>query len=81
VACTIELVHRARMRDTIEAALQQEYRFTFRAMEKSDFLEGVRAAIIDKDRSPRWRHAGLDAVAAVEVSGMLMPLGADELKL
>jgi enoyl-CoA hydratase len=81
VACTIELVHRARMRDTIEHALQQEYRFTYRAMEKGDFLEGIRAAIIDKDKSPRWRHASLDAVAATEVSGMLLPLGVDELKL
>jgi enoyl-CoA hydratase len=81
VACTIELVHRARLRGTIEHALEQEYRFTFRAMEKGDFLEGIRAAIIDKDKSPRWRHSGLDAVAATEMSGMLMPLGADELKL
>ena len=81
VACTIDLVHRARLRDTIEHALTQEYRFTWRAMESGDFLEGIRAAIIDKDKSPRWKHAALDAVAAVEVSGMLMPLGADELKL
>ncbi|MBF9060699.1 enoyl-CoA hydratase/isomerase family protein [Rhodobacterales bacterium HKCCSP123] len=81
VACTIELVHRARLRDTIEHALEQEYRFTFRAMEKGDFLEGIRAAIIDKDKSPRWRHPDLDAVPAAEVSGMLLPLGADELKL
>jgi enoyl-CoA hydratase len=81
VACTIELVHRARMRDTIEAALAQEYRFTYRSMEQADFLEGIRAAIIDKDKTPKWRHASLDAVAAVEVSGMLLPLGADELKL
>jgi enoyl-CoA hydratase len=81
VACTIELVHRARMRDTIEDALRQEYRFTYRAMEKGDFLEGIRAAIIDKDKTPRWRHSGLDAVAAIEMSGMLLPLGADELKL
>lgn len=81
VACTIELVHRARLRDTIEHALEQEYRFTFRAMEKGDFLEGIRAAIIDKDRTPRWRHASLDAVSATEMSAMLLPLGADGLTL
>lgn len=81
VACTVELVHRARLRDRIEHALEQEYRFTYRAMERGDFLEGVRAAIIDKDRTPRWKHASLDAVAATEVAAMLMPLGADELKL
>jgi enoyl-CoA hydratase len=81
VACTIELVHRARMRDTIENALEQEYRFTSRAMERGDFLEGIRAAIIDKDKSPKWRHSALDAVPQTDVSGMLMPLGAQGLKL
>ena len=77
VACTVELIHRARLRDTIEAALEQEYRFTHRAMEKGDFLEGIRAAIIDKDRRPRWTHASLEAVTAPEVAGMLLPLGAE----
>ncbi|MDG3040016.1 enoyl-CoA hydratase/isomerase family protein [Roseicyclus marinus] len=81
VACTIELVHRARLRDTIENALEQEYRFTARAMEKGDFLEGIRAAIIDKDKSPKWRHEALDAVPPADVAGMLMPLGAQGLKL
>ena len=81
VACTVELVHRARLRDTIENALEQEYRFTHRAMERGDFLEGIRAAIIDKDKSPRWRHTGLDAVPQSDVAGMLLPLGAQGLKL
>lgn len=81
VACTIELVHRARLRDTIDHALEQEYRFSYRAMEHGDFLEGIRAAIIDKDKSPKWRHAGIDAVAPTQVSGMLMPLGADEWRI
>lgn len=81
VACTLELVHRARLRDTIEHALEQEYRFSHRAMEQGDFLEGIRAAIIDKDKTPKWRHAGLEAVTAVEVASLLMPLGAQSLKL
>ncbi|MFW5655269.1 MAG: enoyl-CoA hydratase/isomerase family protein [Roseicyclus sp.] len=81
MACTVDLVRRVRGRDTIDAALEMEYRFTARAMEKGDFLEGVRAAIIDKDRRPRWRHEGLAGAPAVEVSAMLMPLGAEGLKL
>ena len=56
-----------------------EYRFTFRAMEHGDFLEGIRAAIIDKDRRPNWRHAGPEDVTPLEVARMLMPLGADRL--
>ncbi len=81
MACTVELVHRSRGRDTIEGALELEYRFTSRAMEKGDFLEGIRAAIIDKDRSPRWRHDRMDGATAPEVTGMLLPLGAEGLRL
>jgi len=76
VACTLELIHRARLRDTIEHALEQEYRFSHRAMEHGDFLEGIRAALIDRDRTPKWRHASLDHVAPVDIARMLMPLGA-----
>ncbi len=79
MACTVELLHRLGDAPGIRAALGMEYRFTFRAMAQADFLEGIRAAIIDKDRNPKWRHAAPDAVPAVEVSAMLMPLGADAL--
>lgn len=73
-ACTVELVHRVRTRERIEHALAQEYRFTARSMEKGDFLEGIRAAVIDRDASPDWRHDSLDAPSAAEVSAMLLPL-------
>ena len=79
MACAVEIVHRVRARDTIEDALRLEHRFTYRSMEHADFLEGIRAAIIDKDRSPRWRHDGPASVAPVEVSQMLAPLGPAEL--
>ncbi|MGX9354213.1 enoyl-CoA hydratase/isomerase family protein [Roseobacteraceae bacterium S113] len=79
VACAVEMVHRLRTSTaTIRSALELEYRFTHRAMEKGDFLEGIRAAIIDKDRAPAWQHA-LDAVPPLAVTQMLMPLGAKSL--
>ncbi|SHG38470.1 enoyl-CoA hydratase/isomerase family protein [Cognatishimia maritima] len=74
MACTVELLHRNRAYDTLRPALQQEYRYTYRALEHSDFLEGIRAAIIDKDRSPRWRHQPED-LPPLAVTQMLMPLG------
>jgi enoyl-CoA hydratase len=81
MACAVDLIRRVRGRDTIEGALELEYRFTARAMEHGDFLEGIRAAIIDKDRTPRWRHDSMEAPSNREVSAMLLPLGADSLKL
>jgi len=81
MACAVDLIRRVRGRDTIEAALELEYRFTSRSMEKGDFLEGIRAAIIDKDRQPRWQHETMEGPSNREVSAMLLPLGGDGLKL
>jgi len=81
MACAIEALHRLRGPSlTLEKALDLEYRFTARAMEHGDFLEGIRAAIIDKDRSPQWQYAD-GVVPATAVSRMLMPLGEMALKL
>ena len=81
MACTIEALHRLRGPHlTLEKALDLEYRFTARAMEHGDFLEGIRAAIIDKDRAPKWQYSD-GAVPATAVSKMLMPLGKMALKL
>ena len=73
-ACALQLVRRARAFDGIEPALEQEFRFTARSTEHGDFLEGIRAAIVDRDRRPRWRHPGPEAVTTMEVSRMLRPL-------
>ena len=79
MACTVEMVHRLRSSNSIRPALEMEYRFTSRSMEHADFLEGIRAAIIDKDRAPKWKH-DLGDPLSLEVTKMLMPLpkGADQ---
>ena len=81
MAVAIETVHRLKgMSASIEKALDLEYRFTFRAMEHGDFLEGIRAQIIDKDRNPRWQYAG-ETVPVAAIAKMLRPLGGHALKL
>ncbi|WP_170769637.1 enoyl-CoA hydratase/isomerase family protein [Ruegeria lacuscaerulensis] len=79
MACCIEMLHRLRGPNlTIRKALEHEYRFTYRASAHGDFLEGIRAQIIDKDRTPRWKHQDR-TVPIVEVSRMLQPLGSNSL--
>ena len=71
----VEILHRLGNNPTLRQALELEFRFVWRAQDQGDFLEGIRAAVIDKDRKPRWRHAGPEAVPLIDVSRMLMPLG------
>ena len=78
MACALELLRRVRKNPKIRTALTEEYRFTYRATEFGDFLEGIRAAIIDKDRNPKWRH-GPTSVTETQVSHMMAPLGRDDM--
>ncbi|QHQ34524.1 enoyl-CoA hydratase/isomerase family protein [Algicella marina] len=81
VACTLELVRRVRAFDHIRPALEMEYRFTYRSAEEGDFVEGIRAMIIDKDRQPKWKHESVEAVPQMDMVRMLIPLGDDTLDL
>lgn len=74
MCATVDVIRRVRGPDNIRRALEQEYRYTYRAAEKGEFIEGIRAAIIDKDRQPKWRHASIANVPAMDVANMLMPL-------
>lgn len=81
VACGLAAIEAARGPGGIAAALATEFRYTYRCMEHGDFLEGIRAAIVDKDRSPRWRYPTLADVSETDVAAMLAPLGDAELNL
>lgn len=80
VACAMEMIRAARGM-TLEEALAQEYRFTARCMERGEFLEGIRAAVIDKDRKPDWAKPRFSDVTPADVAAMLAPLGAEELRI
>ena len=79
MAATLQMLEALRAPGTgIREALAQEYRFTARAMEHGDFLEGIRAQIIDRDRNPQWNH-DVTNVPESAVQSMLAPLSGGEL--
>ena len=45
-----------------DEVMRMEYRIVRRVMEGHDFYEGVRAAILDKDKNPKWSPARLEDV-------------------
>lgn len=74
MAATLHLLQALGPEAGIREALRLEYRFTYRAMEQGELLEGIRAAIIDKDRAPRWKPVR----SPQEVRAFLQPLAATE---
>jgi enoyl-CoA hydratase len=55
-----------------------EYRIGARVVQKHDFIEGVRAVIVDKDNAPRWDPPTLEAVADASLDAIFAPLPADQ---
>jgi enoyl-CoA hydratase len=78
ITVTMAELRRGRTLD-LSACLAMEYRMVHRFLEASDFAEGVRAQIIDKDKAPRWRHARIEAVPAGEIEACFAPLPEGEL--
>jgi enoyl-CoA hydratase len=81
VKVTLRALRSAADLPTLRAALDQEYRLSLRFHGSHDFLEGVRAQVIDKDRNPQWVPSSLDEVAEETVAAYFAGLGADELGL
>ena len=63
VAYTIMMLNMEKVQNNISDALDAEYSFTARSQEFGDFQEGIRAAVIDKDRNPIWKHKSLAEVS------------------
>jgi enoyl-CoA hydratase len=62
-------------------AMRLEYRLVHRFMQAHDFMEGVRALIVDKDNRPRWQPARLEEVSADTIERYFAPLPQGELML
>jgi hypothetical protein len=47
-----------------------EFGMARQCFEQGDFIEGVRALVIDKDNAPRWRPARIEDVSAAHVQAI-----------
>ena len=58
--------------------MRMEFRIGARVVQKPDFLEGVRAVIVDKDNAPRWSPPTLAGVSTAMLDGIFAPLAPNE---
>jgi enoyl-CoA hydratase len=63
----------------LDAALQLEYRVAAHCFKGQDFYEGVRAALIERDRNPKWSPASIDALKPQDSEPYFESLGDAEL--
>uniref|UniRef100_G3SMQ5 3-hydroxyisobutyryl-CoA hydrolase n=1 Tax=Loxodonta africana TaxID=9785 RepID=G3SMQ5_LOXAF len=64
---------------TLQEVLTMEYRLSQACMGGHDFHEGVRAVLIDKDQSPKWKPADLKEVTDEDVNNYFKSLGSNDL--
>jgi len=76
---SLRLLHEGHMMATFEDEMRQEYAIGSRVVQRHDFLEGVRAVIVDKDNAPRWDPATPEDVTDHVIDQIFAPLSpADE---
>lgn len=64
----VALAHLRKARgESFDQVIERDYRLALRFLKGRDFYEGIRAAVIDKDRNPRWNPDSLDKVSQEDV--------------
>jgi enoyl-CoA hydratase len=59
---------------TFEDEMRQEYAVASKVVQRHDFIEGVRALIVDKDNAPQWNPATVEAVSDHVIDQIFSPL-------
>lgn len=73
---TLECLKRAKS-SSLDEVLKTDFRVACRCCDpakKSDFYEGVRAVLVDKDRNPSWNPASLQEVSDEDIQRYFDPL-------
>lgn len=58
----------------LQECFKMEYRLAWRSTEGHDFIEGVRALLVDKDQNPKWNPSTLEGVSQKMVDDFFAPL-------
>lgn len=66
---------------SFEERMKQEFRLSQRLVMESDFSEGIRAVLVDKDRLLRWQPANVEDINNQAIDQIFAPLGERELVL
>ena len=79
-ACKVALRQLAESKtlDDFADNMAMEYRIASRVLTRSDFAEGVRAVIVDKDHAPKWNPATPEGVSDEQLDAIFAPLPANE---
>jgi len=75
----LKLLRLARQSSSLEECLVREYRAALEVFRSDDFREGVRAAVIEKDRNPKWSPPRIEDVTPDMIAPYFANIGADEL--
>ncbi|WP_010216385.1 enoyl-CoA hydratase/isomerase family protein [Sphingomonas sp. PAMC 26621] len=75
---SLRLLHEGKRMATFEDEMRQEYAIGSRVVQRHDFLEGVRAVIVDKDNAPRWDPATPEGVTDHVIDQIFAPLSDGE---
>ena len=75
MAVTLEMLRRGREL-TLEQCFALELHLDRQWFDRGDLMEGVRALIIDKDKTPHWNPPGLDALDPAHVASFFTDFNA-----
>jgi enoyl-CoA hydratase len=65
--------------DDFRDNMRMEFRIGSRMVCTENFIEGVRAVLVDRDNTPKWIPPDLASISDEYVDSFFQPLGADEL--
>jgi enoyl-CoA hydratase/carnithine racemase len=75
---TLRLLYDGALMQDFADEMRQEYAVATRVVQRHDFVEGVRALLVDKDNQPRWHPPSPEAVTDHMIDTIFAPMPQEE---